>query len=124
VSAAGGGRYYWSGRIEGTAEQFCTRCLDPVKVTVSEDVRALFAEPGVDEQDDPDVYVIDPAAGIIDLRPAVREHWILNVPRYALCREDCKGLCPRCGENLNTSKCVCQPAMDSRWDALRAIRQD
>jgi uncharacterized protein len=129
VSSAGGGRYYWSGTIQGVATQECTRCLVPVSVQVSEQVRALFAEPGVDgeeagDEEDPDVYTLAPGSGLIDLRDAVREHWLLNVPRFVLCREDCKGLCPRCGENLNHATCACEPARDSRWDALRSARND
>ena len=124
VSSAGGGRYYWSGHIEGSASEVCTRCLDPVEVRVSEDVRALFAEPGADGEDDPDVYTLDQSTGVIDLRDAVREHWLLNVPRFVLCSEDCKGLCPRCGENLNHAQCSCEAESDSRWDALRSIRHE
>ena len=49
------------------------------------------------------------------------EQWLLDVPGYALCREDCKGLCPTCGADLNEGECECPPAADSRWDALRKI---
>jgi uncharacterized protein len=100
-----------------------------VAVPVSEDVRALFAEPAVDGsnaevEEDPDVYTLAPGSGIIDLRAAVREHWLLNVPRFVVCREDCKGLCPSCGENLNHAICACEPARDSRWNALRGMRHE
>lgn len=124
VSSAGGGRFYFSGHIAGTASQFCTRCVEPVAVQVSEDIRALFTEPGPDSEDDPDVYLVEPGTGVIDLRPAVREHWLLSVPRFVLCTEDCKGLCPRCGENLNQATCACGQEVDSRWDALRRIRNE
>ena len=124
VSSAGGGRYYWSGRIEGVASQQCTRCLDPVEVRVSEVVRVLFAEDDEAAGDDPDVYILDSASAMLDLKPAVREHWLLNVPRFVLCSEDCKGLCPTCGENLNHVNCGHTPSGDSRWDALRKTRQE
>jgi uncharacterized protein len=123
VSAAGGGRYYWSGHIEGDAVQQCTRCLDPVEVHVKEDVRAIFAEDDTGD-DDPDVYIVDAASGTLDLKPAVREHWLLSVPRFVLCSDDCKGLCPTCGENLNHVVCSHVPAGDPRWDALRQTRQE
>ena len=124
VSTAGAGRYYWSGRIRGVALQQCTRCLDSVEVKVEVDVRVLFAEDEGAASDDPDVYILDPATGMLDLRPAVREHWLLNVPRFVLCSEDCKGLCPTCGENLNHAACGHTPSRDSRWDALRGVRHD
>ncbi len=124
VSSAGGGRFYWSGRIEGLAAQQCTRCLEPVEVRVKEDVRALFAEGDASENDDPDVYILEAGSNTLDLKPAVREHWLLAVPRFALCKEDCKGLCLTCGENLNNADCGHLPSRDTRWDALRGMRQD
>lgn len=122
VSCASRGRYYWSGRITGTIELSCSRCLEPVTLAVNEEVRALFSEAGLEEEDDPDVYALERGSSELDLRPAVREHWLLAVPRFALCREDCRGLCPQCGENRNVTTCSCAPARDSRWDALRDAR--
>jgi uncharacterized protein len=84
----------------------------------------LFVEPGDDEADDPDVFVIPPPGHTLDLRPAIREQWLVVAPAFALCREDCKGLCPTCGTDLNTGACDCAPATDSRWDAIRASRPD
>jgi len=124
VSSAGGGRFYFSGRIEGVAAQQCTRCLDAIEVRVREDVRALFAEADTAVNDDPDVYILEAGSGVLDLKPAVREHWLLSVPRFALCKEDCRGLCPACGENLNHATCACVPRRDSRWDALRVPRHE
>ena len=91
---------------------------------VSDDVHLIFVEAGEEEIDDPDVYVIDARARELDLRPAVREHWLLAAPAFALCREDCKGLCPTCGADLNAGPCDCPPLSDSRWDALRNARPD
>jgi uncharacterized protein len=53
----------------------------------------------------------------------VREQWLLAVPTFLLCRDDCKGLCPTCGVDLNAGECQCPPqiTVDSRWDALRAV---
>ena len=61
----------------------------------------------------------------LDLRPALREQWLLNVPGYALCRDDCKGLCPTCGAELNVGPCDCaSTSADPRWDALRKLRDE
>ena len=124
ISPAGEGRYYWSGRLAGTVEMDCRRCLEPVRVDVDEEAHMLFAEVEDDEADDPDIFQIPPGASELDVRPAVREQWLLVAPAFVLCREDCKGLCANCGADLNAGACECAPATDSRWDALRAARPD
>jgi uncharacterized protein len=122
LSKAGAERYYLSGRIEGMAQLACRRCLAELSVSVAEDVHVIFVEAGDEVADDPDTYRLPPRAQVIDLRPAIREQWLLGVPSFALCREDCKGLCARCGVDLNAGPCSCPPETDRRWDALRAIR--
>ena len=123
LSAAGTSRFYFSGRIKGLTEIPCRRCLTDVTVGVDEEAHFIFSSEGEDAADDPDVYPFDPTAVSLDLRPAVREAWLLAVPGFALCREDCKGLCPNCGTDWNSGTCDCVPATtESRWDALRAIR--
>jgi uncharacterized protein len=124
ISAAGEGRYYWSGALSGTVALACRRCLEPVQVEVDEDAHILFAEADDEEADDPDIFRIPPGANTLDLSPAVREQWLVVAPAFALCREDCKGLCANCGADLNAGACACPPATDSRWDALRAARPD
>jgi len=122
LSSAGSGRFYWHSRIAGDAAMSCRRCLADTTVHVQDEAHVIFAEAGSDEADDPDVQVLDERSNQIDLRPSVREQWLLNVPSYAVCREDCKGLCPTCGKDLNEGPCDCPAATDSRWDALRKIK--
>ncbi|HUO52923.1 MAG TPA: DUF177 domain-containing protein [Gemmatimonadaceae bacterium] len=123
LSKAGNGRYYWSGHIAGTAALQCRRCLTEVSKDIHDDVHLLFVEEGDAEVgDDPDAFRLAPRALSVDLRPAVREQWLLAAPEFALCREDCKGLCPRCGADWNAGPCDCAPETDSRWDALRNAR--
>ncbi len=124
LSAAGAGRFYWSGRVEGTAKVVCRRCLVATQVDVSEQVHVIFAEEGGVEGDDPDVFRLRTRAPVVDLRPAVREQWLLGVPSFAVCKEECRGLCARCGADLNAGPCSCPPATDSRWDALRSVRDE
>jgi uncharacterized protein len=123
VSAAGNDRFYFSGRLAGTATLDCRRCLTPVAVAVTTDVAAIFSDGSADEDsDDPDIFPLADGGKRVDLRPAIREQWVLNAPAYAECRPDCKGICPTCGADLNAGACSCAPATDSRWDALRATR--
>lgn len=121
LSGAGEGRFYFTGHFEGTASAECRRCLVDVSVTAADDVQCLFAEEsdeaGLD--DDPDVFPIAPRARSLDLRPAIREAWLLAVPAYALCRADCQGLCLSCGADRNTTSCACSSAGDARWAGLR-----
>lgn len=123
LSSAGEGRFYFTGRIDGRIDLACRLCLEDVNVEVDEDVHFLLAELGAEEADDPDVFLYDPNARNLDIRPAIRETWLLSAPGYAQCREDCKGLCAICGTNLNESTCNCTiTKTDSRWDAL--LRHD
>ncbi len=121
LSTAGSERYYFSGRIEGTAQDTCRRCLVEVSVPVTEDVHLLFAESDGEDSDDSDVYIIDAHDYSLDLRPAVREQWLLAVPSLVVCREDCQGLCTGCGAELNLGACACAPTQDPRWNALRSL---
>jgi uncharacterized protein len=123
LSTAGAGRYYWHGRIEGDVVMSCRRCLIDASAHVGGEEHVIFVEADDEEADNPDVFPLDPSTDDIDLRPAVREQWLLNVPGFVLCREDCKGLCPTCGADLNAGECHCPPqvSVDSRWDALRSL---
>ncbi len=123
LSTAGEGRYYFSGRLEGSYAGECRRCLTDASASVVGDVQFLFAESG-EESDDPDIFPVDPRAAQLDLRAAVREHWLLSAPAFLVCRDECAGLCPRCGADLNQGPCSCPPATDSRWDALRSAGGD
>src|ERR1043166_7795784 len=111
-SAGRTGRFYWHGRIEGDVNLPCRRCLTDTTVHVSDDAHLIFAEPGDEETDDPDVYQLDPKVRELDLRPAIREEGIIAAPTYAVCREECKGLCPTCGTDLKERTCERPPQTD------------
>ncbi len=121
LSTAGPGRFYFSGQIAGVAPGECRRCLKDVVTAVSERVQLLFAQTGEEATDDPDVYEFDPRTHELDLRPAIREQWLLVTPAYAQCRDDCAGLCRGCGADLNLGPCGCPSPVDERWAALRHV---
>jgi uncharacterized protein len=123
LSTAGAGRFYWHGRIDGDVVMPCRRCLTDASAHVAGDEHIIFVEADDEEADNPDVYPLDARADELDLRPALREQWLLTVPTFVLCRDDCNGLCDTCGADLNSSPCGCPPKMsiDSRWDALRKL---
>jgi len=121
LQPAGEGRFYWHAKVAARVSETCRRCLEPVQVPVETDIAALFTQ-DPDALDDPDSYPVPPDATNVDVTPAVREELILAVPQYVVCRDDCRGLCPSCGHDLNAGPCGCAPATDLRWKALAALK--
>jgi uncharacterized protein len=114
------------GRMWTRLELECRRCLTPVEQEVDIDVDLLF-EPLADEEAElsGEVYPLPPRGDQIDLRPALREQLLLQVPDYVVCDENCRGLCPKCGTDLNRATCSCVPEADpSPWDALTKLKFD
>ena len=121
LQATGEGRFYWHGTVDTRVAGDCRRCLTAVSQAVHADVGALFVR-GADAAEDPDAFALGEDATLVDVTPAVREELFLVAPRYVLCREDCRGLCPRCGIDLNAGPCGCGPTPDLRWSALAALK--
>jgi|SRR6185503_48112 uncharacterized protein len=122
LQATGEGRFYWHGTVKTVVTGECRRCLTPVTAPVTADADALFTQDS-EAQEDPDAYPLAADATEIDLAPAVRQEVLLAVPRFLQCREDCRGLCPRCGQDLNAGPCGCAPVTDPRWQALASLKQ-
>jgi uncharacterized protein len=108
-----------SGRLQARLGLVCGRCLDPFRQAIDQKLE-LFLLPhreGQDEEDEVELSERDMVVGYyrdrtIDLGEMVREQFVLAIPMKRLCREDCKGLCPRCGINRNRESCEC-PVVDS-----------
>jgi uncharacterized protein len=113
-------------RLQGLLAQECRRCLEPVDVAVDEELELLFAP--MEESDDSEEEHVRPlpeSAGELELLSAIREEVLLSQSPLALCRTECKGLCPQCGANLNESSCQCsKEEADPRWDTLRALNKE
>jgi uncharacterized protein len=109
LQATGRGEYFWRARVQGDVRGDCRRCLADVIYHLDEELDVLFSD-DPDAAADPAVYLVPPAAAVIDLGEVVREELALAVPPYLLCRDDCAGLCPRCGADLNAGACACAPA--------------
>ncbi len=126
LSSAGPGRFYWHGWIEGDLGLPCRRCLGAAAGHVSAEAHLIFAEAGSDDvEHDPDVFVLDDRMAQLDLRPALREQWLLNAPGYALCQNECRGLCLSCGADLNVDPCSCASSgADPRWAGLHEIKSE
>lgn len=88
-----------TGTVDVTVTGECARCLEPIEDDLEIDVQELFLYPGTDV-DDEEASRIE--GELIDLEPVVRDGVVLDLPFTPLCRPDCAGLCPDCGQNLNT----------------------
>jgi uncharacterized protein len=106
LQATGDEDYLWRGHVTARFEGECRRCLADVTLVIDDDLDAVLSG-NPDLADDPTVYPIDAAADTIDLTPVVREELVLRVSAFPLCRPDCKGLCPKCGADLNAGPCGC-----------------
>jgi uncharacterized protein len=116
------------GTVATELELLCSRCLEPFRLSIAApfDQRYLPAsEASTDverEVDDEDLETGYYRNDEIDLKDLLREQFYLALPMKPLCREDCRGLCPQCGTNLNTSTCDCAPVWeDPRLAALKGL---
>ena len=108
LQATGSDEYLWRGRVHGTMQGECRRCLTDVRTDVDIDVEAAVFSSDPDAADDPDFYPLAERASHIDVRDVVREELALAAPtRLLLCRDDCAGLCLDCGADLNAGPCGC-----------------
>ena len=99
----------------------CVRCLDPIVETIQVELDERFRLPQVTVSEGDQVYPID-ADNHLNLRPVLRELVIVSTPMHVVCRRDCLGLCPECGQNLNQGACDCQPDdIDPRMAVLKAL---
>jgi uncharacterized protein len=117
------------GKLSTTLEMGCARCLEPVIQELKRDFDLLYRPQGADKGRD-EISVTDAEAEIsyyegegILLDDVIREQVLLAAPLKLICREDCKGLCPHCGKNLNQEPCSCATGQEEpRWAALKEIR--
>jgi uncharacterized protein len=112
-------------RIEG--EFRCDRCSEKYKDGLEGQVTTLFTPDPLKIQnaDGGEIRLFSIHATELDITQEITDAVILTIPEKLLCRKDCKGLCEKCGNNLNEGGCPCSStAGDSRWDALKHIKFD
>lgn len=121
ISRTTGQGYALRLRFEAALEGPCMRCLEPAGASFDIDAREISQPGSGEELDSP--YV---ESGVLDLGAWARDALALNLPRAILCREDCAGLCPICGENLNTAGAEHQHEAepDPRWAKLSELKFD
>ena len=102
----------------------CDRCVIPFRAQVESGFQTYYVTDGADiaRLDLADVQVIPSGSNVIEIADDVRQSIVLSVPLKRICREDCKGLCPHCGKNLNYGPCGCRDTIaDGRWDKLKEL---
>ena len=117
------------GSLQTDVEIACARCLEPVRQSVNRDFELLYRPQGADKTKE-EAAVSKGETEIsyyegdgLRLEDVLREQVLLAIPYRALCQENCKGLCPTCGRNLNSGECDCEEARpDPRWNALGNLR--
>jgi uncharacterized protein len=118
------------GRLSTQVELLCARCLEPVAHGLERSFDLLHRPQGTDAG--VEEIAVGPAeidmgyyqGEGLQLEDLLREQVLLAVPLREVCREDCKGLCPQCGRNLNVETCQCPPpAGDARWAALEEFKK-
>lgn len=100
-----------SGAVTGEGSTQCARCLDEFTVPFAGEIEGYYLldeDTPAPEDMDEDEYEVLSEDHVIDLEPLIIAAIILELPLVPLCREDCKGLCPSCGANLNDGPCGCE----------------
>lgn len=118
-----------TGHFTVDLELDCDKCLTPYRWPIAADFDLLYMPESEDIQpeeaglkDDEAVIAFYQGAGL-ELEELLREQVLLALPMRRVCREDCAGLCPTCGENLNDRECDCPPVIaDPRWTALKDLK--
>ena len=107
--------------VEGTitcvVDGFCDRCANSVSKTISLPFNQTFYKDGTGEEDDYAYF-----GSKLDATKAVYDEIVLSLPGSLLCSEDCKGLCPKCGINLNESQCDCDTTRENAFSVLKNLK--
>jgi uncharacterized protein len=116
-------------KLNTDVELACSRCLNlfryPLTLNFEEEyiptIDVLSGAP-LPLPEEPGTFTID-AHHILDLTEAIRQYTLLAIPMKPLCHQDCAGLCPSCGHNLNQGTCDCPaPVTDPRWSELKKLQ--
>ena len=113
--------------VAATAEVQCDRCVTLMRRPLGSGYQMYYVwEESEAERIDPsEVHVMSPGQTVVDLADDVRQTVLLAFPLKNLCREDCRGLCPQCGRNLNEGACDCKETrLDGRWDKLKELQNN
>jgi uncharacterized protein len=113
------------GQVTASAKLECSRCLAGYDYTVTSELSFVVDLAGDSDEarsEEEGYFVVDSSAAAFEIDDLVREAVLLSLPLKPLCSDDCKGLCPVCGVDLNRSQCSCvREETDPRWDKLKGL---
>lgn len=121
------------GRLTATVRTPCVRCLRDVETQIDVEARLVFSDEPIRRTEVVEISLDDEGVthyrgGYIDPSEDIRALLMLEAPDHAVCSDDCKGLCPDCGADLNDGACGCaakEPESASGWKAqLNELRND
>ena len=116
------------GTLHTEVEVTCSRCLSlfscPLTLNIEEEyfpITDVVSGASLPLPEEPSCFTID-EHHVLDLTEAIRQYALLAIPMKPLCREDCAGLCPNCGHNLNQGPCDClPPEAEPHWSELSKL---
>lgn len=106
---------------DSTLDVRCDRCGAPFRRDAHSEYECVLSEE-LQNEDSDGIEIIE--NGQIDIEDLARSVFILDMDRRNLCSEECKGLCSRCGSNLNLGPCSCKKEIDPRWAKLAALLEE
>jgi DUF177 domain-containing protein len=115
------------GHVAAPMEADCDRCLELAGIPIDSDFELYYRPVSDDHEKETAIDGSESEVGFyegegLELNDVLREFVLLSLPMRWLCRADCKGICPQCGQNRNQSQCLCQAeAADDRWAALKEL---
>ena len=117
------------GRLKVRMRADCDRCLEPAEFPVDSDFD-LFYRPAAEAAPEEDVEIAPGETEIgfyegegLELKDVLREYVLLAMPMQLVCRDECQGICPVCGQNRNLAHCGCEiKPQDDRWAALKNLQ--
>lgn len=119
------------GDLSVQMESVCDRCAEPATSSITNHFDLIYMpskEANASAEDEIDEAAIEVGyydGNGLELNDVLREVVLLALPMQLVCNEDCKGVCPSCGQNLNQRACGCQPkAADDRWSKLKMLRAE
>ena len=117
-----------AGHLAVEMEADCDRCLEPARFPVDADFELYYRPVEDGFGDEKEIDAGEAEMGFyqgesLELDDVLREFVLLTLPMQRICGEDCKGICPECGQNRNLTDCQCHAAKaDQRWEALKSLQ--
>ena len=114
------------GSLTGKVNVPCIRCTEDATISINQDFDEVFMldEELSSDDTEPNIRIANESTGIeVEIAGVLWEEFIIAIPVKPLCKDDCKGICPECGKDLNTGKCECEEStFDPRFAVLKNLK--